>query len=63
MNERQRKVINYLKQNKRITSKKYAELFSITERTARRDLKSLVDEKILIQTGTGKKSTYYELTV
>ena len=63
LNERQRKIINYLKKNNRITSKECAELFSITERTARRDLRSLVDEKILIQTGTGKKSTYYELTV
>lgn len=63
LNERQRKIINYLKKNNRITSKECAELFSITERTARRDLRSLVDEKILIQAGTGKKSTYYELTV
>ncbi len=63
LNERQRKVIKYLKKNKRITSKEYMDLFSIAERTARRDLKLLVDEDILIQTGTGKKYTYYELTV
>lgn len=63
LNERQRKVINYLKKNKRITSKEYMDLFSIAERTARRDLKLLVDEGILIQVGESKKSTYYELTV
>jgi len=38
-------------------------LFSIAERTARRDLKLLVDEDILIQIGESEKSTYYELTV
>ena len=63
MNERQRKVINYLKKNKRITTKEYMDLFSIEERTARRDLKLLVDEDILIQIGESKKSTYYEFTV
>lgn len=62
LNERQRKLINYLKKNKRITSKEYMDLFSMAERTARRDLKSLVDEEILIQVGESKKSTYYELT-
>ena len=63
LNERQRKVINYLKKNKRITSKEYMDLFSIAERTARRDLKLLVNEEILIQIGESKKSTYYELIV
>jgi len=63
LNERQRKIINYLKKNKRVTSKEYAELFSITERTARRDLISLADKDILIQIGASKKSTYYKLMV
>ena len=52
-----------MKEHKKITSKEYAELFSITDRTARNDLKSLLDKKILIQRGTSKKSTYYELPV
>ena len=63
LNERQRKAINYMKKHKKITSKEYAELFSITDRTARNDLKSLLDKKILIQRGTSKKLTYYELSV
>jgi ATP-dependent DNA helicase RecG len=63
LNERQRKAINYMKKHKKITSKEYAELFSITDRTARNDLKSLLDKKILIQRGTSKKLTYYELPV
>ncbi len=63
LNERQRKIINYLKKNKRITSKEYMGLFSVAERTARRDLKVLVDYDILFKIGESKKSTYYELTV
>ncbi|MCD6144948.1 MAG: putative DNA binding domain-containing protein [Methanosarcinales archaeon] len=63
LNERQREAISYMKEHKKITSKEYAELFSITDRTARNDLKSLLDKKILIQRGTSKKSTYYELSV
>ena len=63
LNERQRKAISYMKEHKKITSKEYAELFSITDRTARNDLKSLFDKKILIQRGTSKKLTYYELSV
>jgi ATP-dependent DNA helicase RecG len=63
LNERQRKAIAYMKEHKRITSKKYAELFLITYRMARNDLKSLVDKGVLIQKGTSKKLTYYELSV
>ena len=63
LNKRQRKAIAYMKEHKRITSKKYAELFLITYRMARNDLKSLVDKGVLIQKGTSKKLTYYELSV
>ena len=63
LNERQRKAIDYMKEHKRITSKKYAELSSITERTARNDLNSLVDKGVLTQKGVSKKLTYYELSV
>jgi len=63
LNERQRKAIAYMKEHKRITSKKYAELFLITYRMARNDLKSLVDKGVLIQKGASKKLTYYGLSV
>ncbi len=63
LNERQRRAIIYIKEHKKITSKEYAELFSITDRTARNDLKSLLDKKILIQRGTSKRLTYYELSI
>jgi len=63
LNERQRKAISYMKKHKKITSKEYAKLFSITDRMARNDLKSLLDKKILIQRGTSKKLRYYEQSV
>ncbi len=63
LNERQRKVIDYMKEHKIITSKKYAELFSITDRMARNDLKSLFDKGIVISKGVSKKLTYYELSL
>ncbi|ODS37517.1 MAG: hypothetical protein A7316_01650, partial [Candidatus Altiarchaeales archaeon WOR_SM1_86-2] len=63
LNERQRKAIDHLKEHKRITSSEYAELFGITKRTARNDLRGLVDERILAQMGTTKKTTYYKLIV
>ncbi len=63
LNERQRDAIIYMKEHKKITSKEYAKLFSITDRTARNDLGSLISMKILVQRGTSKRSTYYELSV
>ena len=51
----------YLKINKTLTSKKYAELFSITERMARNDLKELINKKIIERKGVSDKTTYYIL--
>ena len=61
LSERQKTAIEYMKKHKQITTKKYGELFSITGRMARNDLKLLVDKKIVIRMGTSKKSTYYKL--
>jgi len=63
LNERQNKIINYLKANKNIISKQYAKLFNISERMARKDLKELVKLGILIRKGTSKKTSYYELKI
>ncbi len=62
LNDRQMKVIKFLKEHKRITSKKYADLFGVTDRTARNDLKELVDKDVVIQKGESKRTTYYELS-
>jgi ATP-dependent DNA helicase RecG len=61
LNERQIKAIEYLKMNKTLTSKKYAELFPITERTARTDLKELINKRVIERKGVSDKTTYYIL--
>ena len=61
LNERQKKAIEYLKINKTLTSKKYAELFSITDRMARNDLRGLINKKIIERKGVSDKTTYYIL--
>ena len=61
LNERQIKAVDYLKINKTLTSKKYAELFSITDRMARNDLKELINKKIIERKGISDKTTYYIL--
>jgi len=61
LNERQIKAVEYLKINKTLTSKKYAELFSITERMARNDLRELINKRIIERKGVSDKTTYYIL--
>ena len=56
------RVIEFFKEHKRITSKKYADLFGITDRMARNDLTELVDKNVVIQKGKSKKTTYYEIS-
>jgi len=50
-----------LKEHKRITSKEYANHFKITDRTARNDLKELIDKNIIERKGVSDKTTYYVL--
>lgn len=61
MNERQKKAIEYLKENKKISRSEYVELTECSERTALRDLKELMDENIVVRRGSGR-GTYYELS-
>jgi len=61
LNQRQQEIIDYLKKEKTITSTKYSELFTVTDRTARNDLTELVKKHILIRGGRGKRDAYYEL--
>lgn len=61
LNERQIKAVDYLKINKTLTSKKYAELFSITDRMARNDLRELINKKIIERKGVSDKRAYYIL--
>ncbi len=61
LNKRQVEIINHLKEHKRIASKEYANLFKITDRTARNDLKELIDKNIIERKGVSDKTTYYVL--
>jgi len=56
------RAIEFLKEHKKITSKKYADLFGITDTMARNDLTELVDKNVVIQKGKSKKTTYYEIS-
>jgi ATP-dependent DNA helicase RecG len=60
LNERQVKAVLYVKEKGRITNKEYQELNNTTDRTALRDLETLVQLNIIKRTGE-KKGAYYEL--
>ena len=59
LNERQVSAVEYVKKKGKITNKEYQELTKISRITATRDLKEMVDKKILIIQGTGKRNLYY----
>ena len=58
LNERQLKAIEYLKENKKITSGTYKEMFGVVDRTALRDLKELVDAGLVKKEGENKGTKY-----
>ena len=47
LNERQRKAIKFVKQNGRITNKEYQQLANVTDRTALREFRELLDKGII----------------
>jgi len=61
LTERQRKLIDYLTENKKITRKQYATLFGVSVPTAARDLKELVDKGLIRGVGPLARGRYYEL--
>jgi ATP-dependent DNA helicase RecG len=58
--DREQLVFEYLQQHKRITTREYVKLLSVSTRTARRDLTELVAKGILRRIGKNK-GTYFEL--
>jgi len=58
LNERQVEALVYFKSKGEITSSEYAEKYSISDRTARRDLSELVEKKLLENEGDNKLSRY-----
>lgn len=62
LNERQKSVIEYLKEkDKTISNKEYQVLFGISRNTASTDLNGLVEKGILKRIGEGKRSARYLL--
>jgi ATP-dependent DNA helicase RecG len=62
LNDRQLRAVEYVKEKGKITNKEYQELNSIIDRTALRDLETLITLGILRRIGE-KKGTYYELVI
>lgn len=62
LNERQKKAIQYAKENAKITNKEYREIVNVTDRTALSDLKELCNKKIFERIGKTGRSTEYVLT-
>jgi hypothetical protein len=60
LNERQKKSLPFLKQNKRITTREYCEIAATSIATAKRDFDELARMGILTLKGAGRGS-YYEL--
>lgn len=60
LNERQVKAVLFVKKKGRLTNKEYQEMNHITDRTALRDLETLIELNIIKRKGE-KKGAYYEL--
>jgi predicted HTH transcriptional regulator len=61
LNPRQRALIDKLKTTERITRKEYSDMLNISTPTAARDLKELLDRKILVAKGPLGPGRWYEL--
>jgi len=57
-NERQIKAVIYVKENGKITNKKYREITGISDEGARIDLKGLLEKEILVSKGKGRNVHY-----
>jgi ATP-dependent DNA helicase RecG len=60
LSERQRQAIRYLQETQRMTTKEYSKLTGVSNRTALRDLRDLVDRGILQEFGK-RRGKYYAL--
>lgn len=61
LNERQIKAVEFIKQNKRISTKEYCNLFGVVRDTANRDLNNLLEKGLIGRKGSGPH-TYYILS-
>lgn len=61
LSDRQLKAARYLKENKKITTREYAEMFNVSDRMARMDIKKMLDLGIVKKKGISDKTTFYVL--
>jgi ATP-dependent DNA helicase RecG len=61
LNDRQIKVVMYVKEKGKITNTEYQDLLSASKRTASNDLKELVENNLLEKIGTRGRGTFYKL--
>jgi len=61
LDELQRKVVVYIKENKRINNNTYQKLFAVSKPTASRHLQALEKKGVLRKVGTTGPGTYYVL--
>jgi ATP-dependent DNA helicase RecG len=59
LNERQVKIIEYLKFHESIKSEEYAKMFNISDRQARSDLSKLISFGLLVKRGKARQITYF----
>lgn len=62
LNERQIEAVAFVKKNGKITNKNYQEINSISKKTSSRDLRELVDKKILLSSGVSGAGAYYVIS-
>ena len=59
LNERQIKALNHFQKARVFSGPDYQKTLSVTERTAQRDLKELIEKSFINKKGTGKGTQYY----
>lgn len=58
LNERQIKIVKYLKEREFVTSSEYEKMFEITDRQARMDLSQLVSQGLISKVGKARLTKY-----
>lgn len=61
LNDRQEKAVVHLRKNRRISNQEYQDLVGVTDRTALRDLREMVEKDVLVKRGTTGRATHYVL--
>ncbi len=61
LNERQTKVVFYVKKKGKITNQEFQKLLNVSKRTATNDLEDLVKRQLFEKVGTRGRGTFYKL--